>query len=180
MTSTGNSAENAALLDEIGALTKALTGLTCGGSEFFIRKGDRYLADIPACIAWVRRGREDSHKNLVRALSERNAARSALSEAEGELDRMREALVECVDVLAMNEHPAFPDPLYHAEVKALGERIGFGALMSTASAGWREVLAAKEWPTGGEFVAGPCFGTVQATLALARAALSPTRRTGDA
>ena len=81
------------------------------------------------------------------------------------------ALKECVSVMAMQEHPRWPDPLYHEEVKALGERIGFGALMGTASAGWREASAEKGYPTGGEFVAGPCFSTLTATLKQARAAL---------
>jgi hypothetical protein len=82
------------------------------------------------------------------------------------------ALTECEEVLRLSEHPAFPDPLYHEEVKALGRRIGFGALMTTASAGWREVLAEHGYPAGGEFVAGPCFATLQSTLAQVRAALA--------
>jgi hypothetical protein len=82
------------------------------------------------------------------------------------------ALTECEEVLRLSEHPAFPDPLYHEEVKALGRRIGFGALMTTASAGWREVLAEQGYPAGGEFVAGPCFATLQSTLAQVRAALA--------
>lgn len=85
-------AENAALLDEIGALTKALTGLTCGGSEFFIRKGERYVADIPACVAWVRRAKEDSHKNLVRTIKERNEARESLRHSVEREAGLREAL----------------------------------------------------------------------------------------
>jgi len=82
------------------------------------------------------------------------------------------ALKECEEVLRLSEHPALPDPLYHEEVKALGRRIGFGALMSTASAGWREVSAEHGYPVGGEFVAGPCFATLQSTLAQVRAALA--------
>lgn len=52
------------------ALTKALTGLTCGGSEFFSRKGDRYVADIAACVAWVRRNKTEAHRRTVDALLE--------------------------------------------------------------------------------------------------------------
>lgn len=90
------------------------------------------------------------------------------------LHQRGEALEECVAVMAMQEHPRCPDPAYHEEVKALGRRIGFGALMGTASAGWREVAAEKGYPTGGEFVAGPCFSTLTATLRKARQALSNT------
>lgn len=86
-------------------------------------------------------------------------------------ERMREALVEAEETLRLVEHPAFPDPVHHERVKSLGCEIGFGALMSTAAAAWREVLKEKGWPPGGEFVAGPCLATVQATLQTIRAAL---------
>lgn len=86
--------------------------------------------------------------------------------------RLREALADAEEVLSLAEHPALPDPAYHTEVKALGQRIGFGALMKTASAGWMEANSAKGYPTSGAFVAGPCIGTVQGTLARIRAALS--------
>jgi hypothetical protein len=48
--------------------------------------------------------------------------------------------------------------------------------MSTASVAWREILAEKGYPIGGEFVAGPCHGTVVATLAKIRAALIPQQK----
>jgi hypothetical protein len=56
-------------------------------------------------------------------------------------------------------------------VRALGDRIGYGALMSSASASWREKLA-KEGIAGGEFVSGPCHGTVVHTLSIIRDALA--------
>lgn len=74
----GAEAENAELLAEVEALTKALTGLTCGGSEFFIRKGDRYVADIKACVDWVRDRRTDYHHRTVKAISRAQAAEDAL------------------------------------------------------------------------------------------------------
>ena len=85
---------------------------------------------------------------------------------------LENALREAEELIALTEHPAFPDPAYHEEVKALGRRIGFGALMSTASAGWREVLAERGDPLGSEFVAGPCFGSVERTLGIIRDALA--------
>lgn len=66
----------AELLAENAALTKALTGLTCGGSEFFIRKGDRYVADIDACVSWVRRVKEDAHRRTIKAITEQKAAQA--------------------------------------------------------------------------------------------------------
>lgn len=81
-------AEQDELLNEISALTKALTGLTCGGSEFFCRKGDRYVADVKACVEYVQRTRRDAHE---RWLSEAKQRRSLIEENE----RMRDALEEC-------------------------------------------------------------------------------------
>jgi hypothetical protein len=87
-----------------------------------------------------------------------------------ELERARKALEDAEDTLHLVEQPAFRDPHYGDEVEALGRRIGFGALMSSASASWREYLATSGSPVGGEFVAGPCHGTIIATLANIRAA----------
>lgn len=54
------------LLAEVHELTKALTGLTCGGSEFFSRRGERFVADIPACVEYVRRSQRDYHERTLR------------------------------------------------------------------------------------------------------------------
>lgn len=93
--------------------------------------------------------------------------------ADAALKAAREALSEAEETLRLVERPAFPDPVHHERVKALGREIGFGAMMSTASAGWREIIAEKNYPLGGEFVAGPCYGTVIAALKKIRAALTP-------
>lgn len=90
-----------------------------------------------------------------------------------------EALREAEELLALVEHPSNPDPLYHERVKALGEAIGFGALMSTASAGWRERIEERGDPGGSEFVSGPCFGSVQRTLRIVRAALAKAQEDGE-
>lgn len=95
---------------------------------------------------------------------------TAISEMRAELELARNALEDAEDTLHLVELPAFRDPRYGDEVEALGLRIGFGALMASASASWREHLAADGDPVGGEFVAGPCHGTVVATLAKIRAA----------
>lgn len=44
-----------------------------------------------------------------------------------------------------------------ALIQALGERVGFGRMMSAASSLWRQLLA-KEGMAGGEFAVGPCIG----------------------
>ena len=74
----GAEADNAALMAEIEVLTKAITGLTCGGSEFFTRKGDRYVADVKACVDWVRRSKEDAHRRTVQAIRRAQVAEDAL------------------------------------------------------------------------------------------------------
>jgi len=64
----------AALEAESAELTKALTGLTCGGSEFFIRRGKRYVADIDACVTWVLRAKQDAHRRALDAIKARRVA----------------------------------------------------------------------------------------------------------
>jgi hypothetical protein len=41
-------------------------------------------------------------------------------------------------------------------VRDLGERIGYGNMMHRAERAWREMLAGRDYPTGGEFSVGPC------------------------
>lgn len=55
-------------------LTKALTGLVGGGSEMFVRKRERFLADIPHCVG---RLRERSQNAEQRALNETLRAKAA-------------------------------------------------------------------------------------------------------
>lgn len=93
---------------------------------------------------------------------------------ERENARLREALEETEEVLALSENTPFPDPAYHDEVKRLGRRIGFGALMSTAERAWREVAEERGNPAGGEFVSGPCRVTLDNLLSQVRAALART------
>ena len=58
-------------------------------------------------------------------------------------------------------HSTIMQTAYKREVIALGERIGYGNMMSLAQEAWREKLIAKGMPEGGEFVTGPCaFFTV--------------------
>lgn len=42
------------------------------------------------------------------------------------------------------------------EVRALGQRIGFGCMMDLAEQCWRELIAARGEPPGGEHTHGPC------------------------
>ena len=101
-----------------------------------------------------------------------------MNRAADEIERLREALQECTEVLELNEHPRREDPDYGHEVAALGDRIGYGALMSSASATWRRRLKEDGHPVGGEHVAGPCQATITRALQIARAAITSDVREG--
>jgi len=92
--------------------------------------------------------------------------------AEALLEEAVRALWEAEAVFALSEHPSRVDPQYGWEVETLGRRIGFGALISSASASWRSVLAEQGYPVGGEHTSGPCQATVDRALKLVRATLT--------
>lgn len=83
-------------LDEARAdrqtLTKALTGLTCSGSEFFIRRGDECVADAEACVAWIRRSRENQQASVKSAWAERRKADQREAEAQARISALEAAL----------------------------------------------------------------------------------------
>lgn len=51
-----------------------------------------------------------------------------------------------------------------SEVKAIGERIGFGALLDAAVKGWHQSAKEKGYPPGGAFTVGHCHTTVKSVL----------------
>lgn len=109
--------------------------------------------------------------------------RTELEAAKGDavgVKALREALQDCIETLALVEHPSRVDPHHGDTVKALGERIGYGALMASAQASWREKLIGSGMKGGGEFVAGPCYATVQSSLAKARSALTADKAEAEA
>lgn len=157
---SGVPTREAELEQERAALTKALTGLTCGGSEFFIRKGDRYTADINACVEWVRRRDRDAFDCSVKAIRERNEAVAALKlpspPVEGtlpvapdrvlrEIERVAEVVSEgdgfwrsCSGCYETNEgYPTAPtDPVFKcARGNGCSECGGLGAIWDTTDYG---------------------------------------------
>lgn len=91
-------------------------------------------------------------------------------------DRLVGALEEAeraLEALISTFTPQTPleDPVHGEEVATLGRRIGFGALMVSAAATWRD----QSCVAGGEFVVGPCALTADVELAKARAALTRIR-----
>ena len=124
---------------------------------------------------WIRVARALLAETAARKAAERErdtqfVPKSWLEYRETEVARLREAVTAAIGTLALVERPAFKDREHGAAVEALGRRIGYGALMASASASWREGLGSL---AGGEYVAGPCHSTVVATLAELRAALAP-------
>jgi hypothetical protein len=93
-----------------------------------------------------------------------------IDELEAKAKQMQKALHEAEITLALVEKPAMPDPDYQAEITQLGRRIGFGALMSGAQAGWERSLS-HAGLSGGEHVAGPSRNIVLRALQDIRAAL---------
>lgn len=65
--------------DHVATLTKALTGLSGGGSEFFIYRRGHFIADAPLCVARVRARERVLHDQLQRLAREK---RDAVTEAE--------------------------------------------------------------------------------------------------
>lgn len=125
-----------------------------------------YVAKIGEVMAEkaIRNGGNDD-TNIVQAFATHRHTSTAASEAR--IAELEGALKEAEEVFSLVERPAITDPDYHAVIAQLGERIGFGALMSGASAEWRK----RGDIEGAEFVAGPCHATVVSTLAMIRQAL---------
>ena len=76
------------------------------------------------------------------------------------------------DVLETASRAALLDPDYSDEIKRIGERIGYGALMTGASALWRASLGEL---AGSEFAVGPCVSQAQSRLERLDDALMPFR-----
>lgn len=69
---------------DVHELTKALTGLTCNGSEFFVEKRGRHVADAAACVEYVKRRNTANHNLIVESVRRANRAEDALRKiAEG-------------------------------------------------------------------------------------------------
>ena len=96
---------------------------------------------------------------------ERQSARLSL------FDEMREALVEFMEITAPAARLPTRDPDYHAEVKALGDRIGYGAMMLSAQAAWRDALK-EDGLEGGEHTHGAAYAVLMGARKMAEAVLS--------
>jgi hypothetical protein len=152
---------------------------TRGGYEFYINEEWRGIASAELDTVEANGGATlmkhrfdpDDERVRVRLVIEDDQILKELAEQAERIAALEAALVGGISTLSLSERPRQPDPLYHKEVKALGRRIGFGAMMSTAEAGWREVLEERGDFVGGEHTVGACRATLDDTLKVMRAAL---------
>ena len=72
---------------------------------------------------------------------------------------IKEAAVAVLDAFKHCRETPTIDPDHGDAVKELGERIGYGALMSTAEALWCQHLSGWKGHAGGEHINGPCRAT---------------------
>ena len=115
-------AERDALIEESATLTRALTGLTCGGSEFFIRKGDRYTADIRACVDWVRRRDQQSAQRALDAMRRAKEAEAARQSAEARVEALEKALEEIADLCPATQEVCLASTMGQIAIAALSSQ----------------------------------------------------------
>jgi hypothetical protein len=80
------------------------------------------------------------------------------------------AVRDFLDITDPSARIGFEEPDYGADVRALGERIGYGAMMASAQAAWRALLA-RDGLEGGEHTHGPCYAVLMDAREKALAAL---------
>jgi hypothetical protein len=108
-------------------------------------------------------------REFEKVQAKRDAYRERAEQAEARETALRDALVRAKDALNWRDNKIrlrHRDPLGEAEIRALGERVGYGVLMSTASRLWYEKAG------GGAFAVGDCLSTVEAADEAAARALS--------
>jgi hypothetical protein len=122
--------------------TKAITGLTIGGSEYFGKKiGEIYTADLPLCVQRIRDRDERSHARLLKAVAERKAAERERDEALSALAARDEDLAQCRGT-AFEECAQIADELPHCQLTHAGRRDPHEAFDVGAGAQKRAIAAA--------------------------------------
>jgi len=95
---------------------------------------------------------------------------------EAKLNSHEEALKESREVFSMCDKTYPRNAPENPEVKELCEKWGYGAVMSSASWQWREMLRLEGAPIGAGFVSGPCYGTIKRTIEMIDKALEEGRK----
>jgi hypothetical protein len=115
--------------------------------------------------------------DLLAALDAARAEAGALRER---VETLTAALVEAEDVFELCDPDGGRLTIHAPEdaaVRALCERIGYGAVMDSVARQWRS-KSIRDGGGIGAFTTGPCVGTVQSTLKQIRAALVTGETTG--
>ncbi|MCB0066584.1 MAG: hypothetical protein KDD77_05510 [Caldilineaceae bacterium] len=84
--------------------------------------------------------------------------------------KLEEVVREFLDITAPAAMLRPEDPDYGADVRALGDRIGYGAMMASAQAAWRARLQ-QDGLEGGEHTHGPCYAVLMRAREMAEKAL---------
>lgn len=116
---------------------------------------------------------EGTRKSKIDTLkSDLAAARSEVKALQDEVDRLRGILIEALEpgVFGLQDRSGISAP-EDFRVLALGEEIGFGALMDSAQRMWKRVAREIGHP-GSEFTIGCCAATHQNWIARAQEALA--------
>lgn len=129
----------------------------------------RFVAECINHGCHVRTPLFGSHAEAIAAWNTRQPA-PASDDVVGLLRELREDLATAAKV-------SLADPCIILELRALCERAGYGNVMSSASALWRERLGEQ---AGGEFVSGPCRKTVENLIIRIDAALSKPETSAQA
>ena len=96
--------------------TKAITGLTMGGSEFFGRRiGDVYTADLAACVAHIREKQTREHNRWAEAASGKKAAEAASAEV---MARYEKHVDYSIDLSRIIESLCHGDPIVEPKTTA--------------------------------------------------------------
>jgi len=129
----------------------------------------------PAVDVLVASGHFDEGSQMQALASHRIAATRASEERIAGLVKALEDAAALFENLAQ---PAVGDLRTAGLVRQLGDVIGYGNLMHTASAIWREKLSV-DGIRGGEFSCNICQKTAENTLVKIRAALAATKATEE-
>ncbi len=127
-----------------------------------------HVATCENCWKAFEAGYGEAEKAYLATIESRDAELATLAV---EATKLREALEDAREALNWRDNEirlGIRDPLGEAEIRALGERFGFGVLMSTASRLWYE----KAGP--GAFAVGHCIAIVKQADQRAAAALGTT------
>ena len=169
------------LADELERLAKEATPgewrVTEPWSGFSsLKAGEKLVFGLAAGCDEERRPASECDANAALIVTLRNNLPAILSALRGEQERETAAdvvraprkLIEDVltDYIMMAGQPRL-DPLYARDVEKLGSRIGYGAMMQSASASWSATVR------GGEFCVGPCRAVAISTRDRLAALLPP-------